>query len=210
MVDIHARTWADFYRDRVNNPEYEKYFNDKYMAFFAEICYCIGRSAAVGGLSSEREVSVAETGCGTGLVSKILMSKDVIGAMVQRWYLYDSDPAMLYLAGMNIGADKKILMRLADIRHDAVISGWNYDVIYSHGVLEHFSENEIKTILSNQIEMAKFIVHYVPTNGYDKPSFGTENLWPATKWRKMISPDRTIITNKGKDLVMVWGTGGSK
>ena len=79
------------------------------------------------------------------------------------------------------------------------------DVIFGHGVLEHFSDEECVKIVSQQRENARVkVVHYVPLDKYVTPSFGDERLLPAFHWVSLLSPTRVWVENDGYDLFMEW------
>lgn len=78
------------------------------------------------------------------------------------------------------------------------------DIIYSHGVLEHFPNHCIRDILKRQRKCAGKVVHYVPTNGYKTQSFGDERLMSFEWWVCMWKPIRHILFNNDKDLLLIW------
>jgi hypothetical protein len=74
--------------------------------------------------------------------------------------------------------------------------------IFSHGVLEHFKDEQIKYIIRRQKQEAQRVIHYVPTNKYVKQSFGDERLMSAKEWIKRFSPTNFKTFNSGFDLIL--------
>ena len=76
-------------------------------------------------------------------------------------------------------------------------------VVVTHGVLEHFSDEDITRIMSTyNNDKVLFQAHYVPTCQYASPSFGDERLLPVDYWIALIKPDYYLLDNDGKDLYM--------
>lgn len=42
----------------------------------------------------------------------------------------------------------------------------------------------------------------IPTDKYEKPSFGDERLMPVSKWVSLVNPDYYIVDNAGCDLYL--------
>jgi hypothetical protein len=79
------------------------------------------------------------------------------------------------------------------------------DVIHSHGLLEHFSDEDIRKIIKASCnDGARVIVHYVPSDRYEQPSFGDERLMSAGQWHEIVAPHNIIEFNDGYDLALVW------
>ena len=80
----------------------------------------------------------------------------------------DNNRKMLELTAINLKGTQ-VTKELNDIRKPLKE---RFDIIYSHGVLEHFSLDEIRLIIKRQLMSSKFLVHYVPSSKYKTPSFG--------------------------------------
>jgi len=174
-------TWREFYISRVVNTKYEYYFIDKYALFLDT-------------LDSQKGKTFLETGCGTGLVTKLVYHPK------RKFTLLDNDLEMLGLA-INRLVPLPIRYVLGDIRTPM---HQQFDVIYSHGVLEHLSLAWCIKIIQNQLAIGKILVHYVPTNKYTTPSFGDENLISRAQWEDALKPTKSIAFNEGKDLLLIW------
>jgi hypothetical protein len=77
------------------------------------------------------------------------------------------------------------------------------DIIITHGVLEHFSDEQVRHIVDRQSRESRIAMHYVPTNAYDNPSFGDERLLSVEQWCNLVNPDRITLFNNDHDLILV-------
>lgn len=76
-------------------------------------------------------------------------------------------------------------------------------MVVTHGVLEHFEDEDIIAIMETYKDRnVRFHAHYVPTDKYEKPSFGDERLMPVSKWVSLTNPDYYIVDNAGCDLYL--------
>lgn len=183
--------WADFYKDRVNSDSYKAYFVNKYKEYFNAII--LVKAPYIHG--------IAEFGAGIGTCSIIL--KQLYGYRAQVGY--DICPKMIELAVQNAGYDHNLMFHLWDITQKFPQLR-RFDVIHSHGVLEHFSDIEIQNIFYHQTTYTDAIVHYVPTNAYEEPSFGNEKLMSPDQWREILS-DWDIelkLFNENRDMLIIW------
>lgn len=173
--------WHDYYHNRIQNRVFEQAFEAKYIEFIKSIR-----------VHAQKAKTLMEVGSGTSLVTKLLqVNKDII--------ITDKNPAMLALSTQNY---TKKVQRYAY----SILNKHNFkaDLVYSHGVLEHFNPMQLKKIRDNLTLPGVTNIHYVPTIGYASKSFGDENLWNISQWLDIIHPDRYIITNEGKDLTLIW------
>lgn len=178
--------WTEMYKDRVET-DYFGYFLGKYGPFIQEII----------DNSSGKMFGMGEFGCGTANTTRALIENEIYGH-----YCYDNSWTMLDLARKNIGkAD--VLFHYHDILKP--MPPRRYDLIHSHGVLEHFSDAGILKIVDNQMAMTDISIHYVPGNGYDDPSYGDERLMSISKWENILNRYNPKITsfNEGKDYIII-------
>ena len=63
-----------------------------------------------------------------------------------------------------------------------------FDVAFSNGVLEHFTDNEIIKILKEEIRIADVVVFGVPSKYFNDNEFmhGDERYLTKEKWRTLI------------------------
>lgn len=127
-----------------------------------------------------REDNILEAGCGTSALS-IFLSLNHYSV-----FCVDISEEMLLIA-KNI--NKKVGGQVKYYRQDIKcleFENKSFKVIFSHGVLEHFCENDIVTIVNEGLRIAKVYIISVPTiwdisNGL----LGDEKLWTVSKWKKL-------------------------
>lgn len=174
-------SWYDFYKDRVNNISYEEYFKKRYALFLNM-------------LSENMNGNVLEVGCGTSLVTKLVYKNGV------SFNILDNDCNMFSLSNKTL--QKRLVSRYyGDIRKGFIN---RYGLIYSHGVLEHFSPAEIRSIIEKQLRVCDRLIHYVPSDKYTYKSFGDELLISKEEWKNICNPDNIIEFNNGYDLILIW------
>ncbi len=177
-------SWLDFYTVR-NNKSYYNHIRDKYSPFIDKISECI--------LANNYQ-TIVELGCGIGSITRSLIER----FPTKIYDVVDKDKEMLNLCISNLSYLSTIQFWKADI----LKTSFGGDIIHSHGVLEHFSDSQIRKIIS--LQKGKTLLHYVPSNKYDNPSFGDERLMSPEQWEKICSPDETIEFNDGYDLILKW------
>lgn len=169
--------WSEYYKGR-NSASYRKYFEKKYHRF-VEIVESQGKC-------------FFEAGCGIGTVSKILKSRN----------------AFVEVSGCDIDLDMMTVGKLdwnfvnADITESYAYCGISKKVIHSHGVLEHFSVKDIKSLIYIQKATECPMVHWVPTKAYKTQSFGDKLLLCVSDWVNLLKPDTYCIVDKG--LIALW------
>jgi hypothetical protein len=169
--------WSNYYAGRVGKS-YSNFCEKKYLPFISEIL-------SWGKLFREE-------GCGIGTISKLLSIHHISPELMD----YDND--ILSLARWNTNLEK---IYRGDIRtHDSK----RVDVIFSHGVLEHFSYEDMGRIIQRQKSLATKVIHYVPTSEYKTKSFGDGVLRGTEWWQTKFNPIKFIPFNEGKDLILVW------
>ena len=179
------QSWPEFYKTRVNNGYYD-YFCTKYEDFLDTILSVL----------PDRFYGIGEFGCGLANTTRFLTENSN-----HHHYCYDNDQDMLKLAQLNNPDSNDIAYHIHDI---TVPMNRRYDLIHTHGVLEHFSDRQIIHILSSFARMANIQVHYVPTNGYHTPSFGTERLMSVDKWKKLCQHlNHWVVPFNDHDLCIV-------
>jgi trans-aconitate methyltransferase len=186
--------WADFYRTR--DPErYLQYAKRRYEPFLAIIRAFI-RPGDV----------VLEAGCGMGTITRALIEG---GAPAKQFIMVDRCPEMLGMAAHSTRhcAEDKVRLydcSIFDVSVDKRIGG-RADVVFSHGVLEHYGDHDINAaILEQEYLHPRALVHYVPGERYSAPSFGDERLMPAWKWQEICEPCAIVPFNEGFDYALVW------
>lgn len=167
--------WSSFYQTRVNTT-YQNYFEKKYRPLLEML---------------QGFKNVREEGIGIGSVSKYLIKQGVKTAG------FDLCPEMVRLCKTNNPTIECYVGNIFENQNDVV------DIVVTHGVLEHFLDVDIKFILNRYKGEGCSSVHYVPLNGYDKPSFGDERLLPWQHWVDTFNPTKFKVVNN-KDLYMLF------
>lgn len=164
--------WSQFYMNRINST-YQDYFEKKY-------------SPLLNFLNHFKVVR--EEGIGIGSVSKYLLKNGV------KCSGFDLCPDMVKLCKMN---NPTIECYVGDIfkTHERV------DIVVTHGVLEHFSDIDIKKILDRYEWNKQPSLHYVPLEGYEVPSFGDERLLSWKHWVNTFNPTSYEVVDN-KDLYL--------
>ncbi len=134
---------------------------------------------------------IMEAGCGTGIISTYLSS---LGYDVTE---VDNDDKILGLAKM-ISKDyikgnlpKFVKKDILKLDFDAN----SFEVIFSNGVLEHFSDEHILKILKLQLKQGKYVIVGIPTNFFDQEEamYGDERFLPLKYWRNLFYKVGAII-----------------
>ena len=186
---LGIRSWYKFYKDRMNQQYYD-HVRNHYKPFFDFLA------------SSYRSNNfhiMADMGCGPAFSSKVLSQE----YGVRNIFAFDKDEDVLRLAKNNISGCEGIKAFKLDILDPYILLP--FDIIFSHGLLEHFNNHDIQKCLDFQRAHAKFVVHYVPSYKYRVPSYGDERLLNLDQWHKIAKPDYTVEFNDGFDYILVWG-----
>lgn len=171
--------WSTFYKNRVGNG-YANYCRERYKPFINVITNNINVK------------NMREEGCGIATISKIIMQRVNINLS-----MFDIDPDQVELSRENINSNSPYIGSIFEKQGKT-------DLIFSHGVLEHFSDHDIRNILNRQKEEANIVIHYVPTNMYKTPSFGDERLMSVESWVNKFNPEYHFAFNNGHDLVLIF------
>lgn len=175
-------SWSSFYEQRVGDS-YPQYCKTRYKVF-VDILNSIGAK------------TISEEGCGIGTITKVIHSPST------KFTLFDYDRGQVSLAKRNLMRYANLTIELGDItnhRHKE-----KQDLIFSHGVLEHFSPEQMKIILKRQRRQSRSVVHYVPTAKYSSRSYGDELLKSKEWWIQNFKPTEAKTFNEDKDLVLIW------
>jgi SAM-dependent methyltransferase len=188
--------WAQFYQDRIND-RYLSHIERRYGTFIELLRASI----------SNEHKYIVEFGSGPGNITKLLDKTH----KNKEFILLDNNKEILNLAKENLQRCNNLIKYIEyDIRNeyieDDIKNNFKItpDLIHSHGVLEHFSNEEIKMIIDNQKCFNVPIIHYVPSWKYRTPSFGDERLLTAENWKNICNPDKIIEFNDGYDYALCW------
>lgn len=127
---------------------------------------------------------IIECGCGTGKISTYFQNKGYSVTAV------DIDENILKLAENIVERSsfketpKFEVMSIMNLKY----KNKTFDVAFSNGVLEHFTDNEIIKILKEEIRIADVVVFGVPSKYFNDNEFmhGDERYLTKEKWRTLI------------------------
>lgn len=136
-----------------------------------------------------RNGKIIEAGCGTGVISTYLSNLKFETTAL------DNDENMLSLAKEMA---KTFPQKPTFIQKDLLslnLAENQFDLCFSHGVLEHFSDLEIVQILKNQLRIAKIIIFSVPSNYFKEADkiYGDERFLDIKKWEDLINQSNGLL-----------------
>lgn len=177
---VKTDKWSEFYEGRINSS-YQEYFENRYAPFLNHI------------EDLAKPISfIREEGIGIGSVSKALRKRSDFYILSG----FDNSEFMIELSKKN-NPDLKVYYD--DIFNP--VNSTRADIAVTMGVLEHFSDAEILSILQRYERNNEQSVHYVPLDKYITPSFGDERLLPYEYWVELINPKYYEVFNDGHDLL---------
>ena len=169
------RTWSDMYGRHMSQEEIAENI-DNHKGFL---------DVVMAGNPSK----VVEVGAGSGVMAAYFSER------VDEVVSVDNDKEVLEYAEKNcrrLGGD-------VDFREEDAFnmsfSDNSFDVAFSQGFFEHFSDDDIRTLLKEQLRVAKEVVFSVPTAYYRNRDFGNERLLSAGKWRDILK-DFNVVDDR--------------
>ncbi len=141
---------------------------------------------------SRNNKRILEAGCGTGVISIYLSNLNLNVTSI------DVDDEMLDISKKFIKFtknppkfEKKNLFNL-DYKKD------NFDITFSHGVLEHFSDEDIITIVNNELKISKNVLISIPSDYYKEKDrmYGNERFMSVRKWESVLSKTNGRVVKK--------------
>lgn len=165
-------TWHQFYKSRVNNELYLDKFIGTYKPYLDQI-----RLRGI-----KKPLNIVEEGVGIGNVPKALHR---LGMKPIVYIGTDIDTSMLSLARRNKLPDW-VGLKTNDI-NNLDFNYSNIDLVTTHGVLEHFDDDNIIEILRKYASNFVSNIHYVPLIGHGEPFFGDERLLSHFHWLGLIN-----------------------
>lgn len=195
--------WSDYYKSRLGQS-YVKHIYKTYKPHVEAITRRI-LGLAFSKNKNIQPLRVVEAGCGIGSitlnVAELADNKTVICTG------FDSSDGQVANSRENAllnNMGHKTSFHKGDIFNSEMYK--DAHIIHSHGVLEHFSDDDIMKILLTQLSApnVRYVIHYVPLEGWKTPSYGDERLLPLTHWVNEFAPTQTIAFSDGKDAVLIW------
>ncbi len=126
-------------------------------------------------------VRILEVGCGSGTLSVFMshLGNDVTAV--------DRDEVVLDRA---VKASRSLNGNVKFVKADAFnlpFRDKEFDVAFSQGVVEHFSDGDMLKLLREQLRVAKKVFFSVPNKAYKHKDFGNERLMTKEQWEKILS-----------------------
>lgn len=182
-MDALDRSWPAFYRSRMDDG-YLNYVKDRYRRFITEISRRIDNADRV-----------LELGAGTATITRSLI--DEVKSTAD-FIASDINPEMRRMSTFRLMGTSAVVCE-----QDAKKPSLCYnDIVHSHGLLEHFSDQEIRQIIREH-KCARAQIHYVP-GLYPYPTYGDERLMSVDEWRRICNPTEIITFNDGLDYILIW------
>lgn len=176
------RKWSKIYLKKIEElGGAEKYLHHKVKEkdlFIKKIIFYAGQNG-----------KVLEAGCGTGVISTYLCNYGLEVTAV------DVDENMLNVAKkISKQFSKKPNFKKIDL-FKLCFPNDCFDLVFSHGVLEHFSDKQIIMLIKKQLQISKTLIFSVPSNYLTSKDryFGNERFLCIKKWKKLISKTESQI-----------------
>ena len=128
---------------------------------------------------------IAEAGAGTGIISTYMAS---LGYNVTEIDIDSKIQSLAKKIAKDYYKDAKINFAKKDILK-LDYKEKEFDVIFSNGVLEHFSDEDIKKILTCQIKQSNYVIVGIPTSFFndEEALHGDERFLDISYWRNLIN-----------------------
>jgi hypothetical protein len=208
-IDAPRKTWYKFYKDRVNNTDYENTYRKNYLYHIRDI---------LDTKTTWSKHKFKQEGCGIATFRKLIREESPAFANIE---FTDINHQMLQFARVNnyIASHNTPLCWQEDILQDPKKPYHPNQVVITVGVLEHFSDKQILQIFNKYKRHKVKSCHYVPlggVGGYSTPSFGDERLLDSEYWLKLLKPEYYTIKGRpfsngglGLDLFMWFNYAGT-
>lgn len=163
----NTRNWAQYYIEK--RPDYNIYQTSPIIQGLIRKLMPMGES-------------LIEWGYGTGFTAIALAN------LKKRVFAYDPEIELLAPAIAARRENLNSLIGRAGFTCDLQMLT-PADIVYSQGLLEHFTDGEIKRSIDDQLIYAKrAVVFSVPSINYPQQDFGNERLMTLSEWERILSP----------------------
>lgn len=182
---IHNNRWTILYRKEIKSAggtdKYIKLKIKEKSPLIKEIVKYAGRRR-----------KILEAGCGTGIVSSCLASEGYHVTAL------DKNKSILELAKV---FSRSNLLKPSYVK--GTITSLNFpekcfDICFSHGVMEHFSDTKILQILNEELRIADYVIFSVPSNFFKEKDkmYGNERFLDLNYWKNLISKSNGRLIDK--------------
>jgi len=181
-ADVKSRqydSWDDYYEDKLDS--YDEYIKAPHIRKFLNNI-----------LSRWSGGNILEVGTGTGYMS-IWLSK---ACPYSKIIAVDKNEQILKRAASINGTlnGKALFSRCDAFKLEHTFKDEKFDVVFHQGLLEHFNDDDIVQLLSQQLNTARYVIFSVPSKFYPRQDFGDERLMDIEEWLKILAPFRSAIT----------------
>ena len=127
---------------------------------------------------------VIEMGCGTGLMAGYLQKKGLDAVAL------DLSQTVLDYAS-KLANQSKIILPCKYVQGDILNLKYksnSFDVSFSNGVLEHFTDEEIIKILKQQMNISNYVIFGIPSTYFNmnEKMLGNERVLTLKEWKNLI------------------------
>lgn len=167
--------WADYYGNQVTP---DLYIRNLY-----------GQREFLQAIIETKAKRILEVGAGTGTMS-IFLSQ--LGRSV---VTLDNDPQLIELARQTkdqLGGRNEIVP--GDALHLPFPDN-SFDLVFHQGLLEHFSDEQIRGLIREHLRVAPVVLVSVPNNFYPRKDFGDERLMSKRQWEQILAPFKVSLSH---------------
>lgn len=174
--------WSQIYKNQIDESTSIDVFIKNRLAYKQKLIDIIEKY----GNSGKR---LLEVGCGSGITTTFLAKNgyQVIGI--------DSDPDMIKLAKSISKQQKSNAYFAIDDIKTLTTTTEHFTVIFSNGVMEHFSNEDIILIINRHLSVCDYLIISIPSDYFsnDQKMFGDERFMDVETWRSIIQKTRGKI-----------------
>jgi SAM-dependent methyltransferase len=175
--------WSEIYKKQISEYKSLSDFIDSKIIYKKKLIEIVEK---YGGKTKK----LLEAGCGSGITSIYLGNAgyDVLGIA--------SDPEMIKLDSSIASNNKNsALFEVDDIKTLETIRNQHFDVAFSNGVIEHFSDSDITLIVNRQLSISDYVVISIPSDFFtdNEKIFGDERFMNTEQWKSILSKTKGAI-----------------
>jgi len=177
-------SWVEVYAEKIKLDGSLKYVDRKAKEKSALIENIIN--------NTPKEGRILEAGCGTAAISIYL------GNLGYNVTALDVEPDMLELArDISKNFERKPNFVVGDIRYLKFARN-SFDTSFSNGVLEHFSDEEIRRSIEAQTVCCRRVIFSVPSKFFreNEKIYGDERFLTKEKWRELIEESNARVISE--------------
>jgi len=167
--------WSNIYRQEITNAGSVESFILHRISYKKKLVKVIRKY-------TPKKGKILEIGCGSG------SSLAFLGSLEYTVSGIDSDPDMVKIAKEVVGFSKnRVDLRVSDILKIPHDMGF-FDLIFSNGVLEHFSDDKIVKIINHCLSRSQIMIFSVPTDYFNNEHriYGDERFLGVKYWEKIL------------------------